>query len=103
MLLLVDAGNTRVKWALVDAGAELGCWRAFGSVSQAEVGTLAQAWQGLQFSRVLLSNVAGATLRQSLQAVLAIRIAAKADRVVRIKAATGRGQKQLSRSGPARL
>lgn len=72
MLLLVDAGNTRVKWALVDAGAELGCWRAFGSVSQAEVGTLAQAWQGLQFSRALLSNVAGATLRQSLQAVLAV-------------------------------
>ncbi|MGV8893723.1 MAG: type III pantothenate kinase [Burkholderiaceae bacterium] len=70
MLLLVDAGNTRIKWALVDAATELGRWRASGSVSHAEVGTLAQTWQGLQFSRALLSNVAGATLHQSLEAAL---------------------------------
>ncbi|NMM38428.1 MAG: type III pantothenate kinase [Glaciimonas sp.] len=71
MLLLVDAGNTRIKWALVDAATELGCWRAFGSVSHAEVGTLAQAWKNLRFSRALLSNVAGAALRQGLVAALA--------------------------------
>lgn len=72
MLLLVDAGNTRIKWALVDAGAELGRWSAFGSVSHAEVGTLARAWQGLQFSRALLSNVAGGALRLSLEAALRV-------------------------------
>ena len=74
MLLIVDAGNTRIKWALVDAAAGLdsmGRWSGFGSVSHAEVGTLTQAWQGLRFSRALLSNVAGAALRQSLEAALA--------------------------------
>ena len=74
MLLLVDAGNTRIKWALVDATAgldQLGRWSAFGSLGHAEVGTLARAWQGVQISRALLSNVAGAALRQGLEAALA--------------------------------
>lgn len=73
MLLLVDAGNTRIKWALVDAAGRdrLGRWRAFGSISLAETGMLAQAWQGLGISRALLSNVAGAALRASLEAALA--------------------------------
>lgn len=73
MLLLVDAGNTRIKWALVDAGGQdgLGCWRAFGSIGHAEIGTLAQAWQGLGIARALLSNVAGAALRQGLEAAFA--------------------------------
>jgi len=71
MLLLVDAGNTRIKWALVDATAGLGRWSAFGALGHAEAGTLAQAWQGLRFSRALLSNVAGAALRRSLEAALA--------------------------------
>lgn len=74
MLLLVDAGNTRVKWALVDVaaadGAALGRWNAFGSVSHAEVGTLAQAWQALPVARVLLSNVAGAAVRAALEDAL---------------------------------
>lgn len=78
MLLLIDAGNTRIKWALVDVAAAdatddaaLGRWSACGSVSHAEAGTLAQTWQGLRFSRALLSNVAGAALRQSLTDALA--------------------------------
>lgn len=74
MLLLVDAGNTRIKWALVDARAgrdALGRWSACGSVVHAEAGTLAQIWQGLGMSRALLSNVAGAALRQSMEAALA--------------------------------
>lgn len=78
MLLLVDAGNTRIKWALVDGaapdamdGAALGRWRASGSVSHAEAGTLAQAWQALPVTRVLLSNVAGAAVRALLEQALA--------------------------------
>lgn len=78
MLLLVDAGNTRIKWALVDVtaadgvvdGAALGRWSAFGSVSHAEIGTLAQAWQALPVARVLLSNVAGAALCAALEQAL---------------------------------
>ena len=81
MLLLVDAGNTRIKWALVDDtaaaadgavdGAALGRWQASGSVSHAEAGTLAQAWQALPVARVLLSNVAGAAVRARLEQALA--------------------------------
>ncbi len=78
MLLLVDAGNTRIKWALVDDAAAdardvaaLGRWKAFGSVSHAEAGTLAQAWQALPAARVLLSNVAGAAVRALLEQALA--------------------------------
>lgn len=78
MLLLVDAGNTRIKWALVDDAAAdshdvaaLGRWKAFGSVSHAEAGTLAQAWRALPVTRVLLSNVAGAAVRAALEHALA--------------------------------
>ena len=74
MLLLVDAGNTRIKWALVDARAgwdALGRWSACGSVTHAEAGMLAQIWRGLGVSRALLSNVAGAALRRKLEAALA--------------------------------
>lgn len=72
MLLLVDAGNTRIKWALVDDAAAhaLGRWNAFDSVSHAEFGTLAAAWQALPVTRVLLSNVAGAALRVALEDML---------------------------------
>ena len=73
MLLLVDAGNTRIKWALLDSSARpaLGAWHAAGSVARADVAQLEQAWRGCQVSRVLLSNVAGAEMRNALeQAVL---------------------------------
>lgn len=74
MLLLVDAGNTRIKWALVDlapAQQTPGNWHAAGSVARAEAAQLAQMWSSFNISRVLLSNVAGAGLREELeQAVL---------------------------------
>lgn len=73
MLLLVDAGNTRIKWAALasDQPAAPGQWAQFGMVARADIGTLAQAWQTLGISRVLLSNVAGAALREELERVLA--------------------------------
>jgi type III pantothenate kinase len=76
MLLLIDAGNTRVKWALLPDSAPhgdsaLGAWIASGSVARAEVRQLADAWRELAFDRVLLSNVAGVAMRAELeQAVL---------------------------------
>lgn len=74
MLLLVDAGNTRIKWALVDSGARgagaLGCWAASGSVACADVLQLAQDWRGAKIARALLSNVAGAALRDGLEQAL---------------------------------
>jgi type III pantothenate kinase len=75
MLLLIDAGNTRVKWALVSSGAlqqanALGCWSASGSVPRAEVRKLADAWRNLDIARVVVSNVAGSAMRDELEQTL---------------------------------
>ncbi|SFM54471.1 type III pantothenate kinase [Rugamonas rubra] len=74
MILLIDAGNTRIKWALVEVGAALGAWRAFGAVPHAELGQLPAAWNaalaGRHIHRALLANVAGAGLRAQLQLIL---------------------------------
>lgn len=75
MLLLIDAGNTRVKWAVVpaaerDPGA-LGRWTASGSVEHAQVGQLVNVWRSYHIVRVVLSNVAGAAMRAELEQALA--------------------------------
>jgi type III pantothenate kinase len=73
MLLLVDAGNTRIKWALVDRSAAEqtpGKWLQHGSVARAEAGSLIEAWRGFSIGRVLLSNVAGHELRGELERVV---------------------------------
>lgn len=75
MLLLVDAGNTRIKWAAVESGQPAkprapGQWTHFGMVARAELATLARAWQALAVSHVVLSNVAGTGLRDELEQVL---------------------------------
>lgn len=76
MLLLIDAGNTRIKWGVPD-NAELAPvtvdavrWRHAGAVERGAVAQLAQDWQGLAVRRVLVSNVAGPALRESLQSAL---------------------------------
>lgn len=74
-LLLVDAGNTRIKWALVE-GAEPGAlpvWGAAGECRHEQIVMLDQAWDGLQFSSIWAVNVAGP--------VVAGRIAQLADRL----------------------
>jgi len=76
VLLLIDVGNTRLKWGIAQDGRQLPAypdavrWRHFGTLDCADVAQLAQAWQGLGVSRVLISNVAGAALRESLQGQL---------------------------------
>lgn len=73
-LLLVDAGNTRVKWALVDnapdAPQALGEWPQAGRVEHAQLGQLVSAWRGKSIARVLLSNVAGESVRDAIEQVL---------------------------------
>jgi type III pantothenate kinase len=75
MLLLVDAGNTRIKWAAADASpaVPLAQWRSAGSVVHDQIESLAASWAALDVSRVLLSNVAGAAVRASLEGILAAR------------------------------
>ena len=79
MLLLIDAGNTRVKWALLAAAtyaggscdpALLGKWEDSGVVERDALGQLVELWRGRQVARVLLSNVAGENMRSQLDQVL---------------------------------
>jgi type III pantothenate kinase len=74
MLLLIDAGNTRIKWALADDGAGLGAWAASGELVHAELAqlpaTLQLALSGRTVSRALISNVAGDASGLSLRAAL---------------------------------
>lgn len=70
-MLLIDAGNTRVKWALAEEGEPAGnAWRAAGSVLHSEVAELAGLWSGMPIARVVIANVAGPRLRKSLKAAL---------------------------------
>lgn len=71
MLLLIDAGNTRVKWALAEDTAEAGDWIVSGALSHADLPQLAAQWQGPRPTRALLSNVAGSEIAAQLQAGVA--------------------------------
>ena len=75
MLLLIDAGNTRIKWALAAPAGAAGAWLASGAVAHAQLDTLQAAWSGLAISAVLLSNVAGAAIGARLRAQLPAGVA----------------------------
>ena len=71
MILLVDAGNTRVKWRVVSADAPARAL-AEGAVGHAEIDMLAaacRAWPGLV--RVLGCNVAGTSVAARVAAACA--------------------------------
>jgi type III pantothenate kinase len=74
MILLIDAGNTRVKWALVAPGAPLGEWTADGAATHADTPQLELAWceaaAAHQIERIVIANVAGNALRVQLEYVL---------------------------------
>lgn len=74
MLLLVDAGNTRIKWALAAQAAAPGDWLSHGAVLHAELERLPAAWMGHgrgdHISRAIVSNVAGPAMRAELEALL---------------------------------
>lgn len=68
MLLLIDAGNTRVKWALPDPAkpGQLGVWLRNGSLSHSELTLLQSLWDEYSIRRVMVSNVAGAAMQAQL-------------------------------------
>ncbi|MBI3283232.1 MAG: type III pantothenate kinase [Burkholderiales bacterium] len=78
MLLLIDAGNTRIKWAVPDLRAQRSgpapLWLQLDSVSHAEIAQLASQWQPLTLKRVLISNVAGAEIHNKLSTILAAAV-----------------------------
>jgi len=71
MLLLVDAGNTRIKWAIAAPDAAPGDWTAHGAVPHAELERLQAAWAGQGLARAIVSNVAGHAMEAQLTALLA--------------------------------
>lgn len=71
MLLLVDAGNTRVKWAAAQPQAAAGDWAASGAVAHQELPALAGQWQSLPLTRVLVANVAGEAVAAQIAATAA--------------------------------
>lgn len=75
MMLLIDAGNTRVKWALVAQNAALGAWQQLGAVMHADIADLESQWTlalpaDKAIERILIANVAGSALRVQLEYVL---------------------------------
>lgn len=69
-LLLIDAGNTRIKWAIAAPGAALGAWTLLDTVSHAGLDVAAGAWRKAGVARALISNVAGAALRERIAQAL---------------------------------
>jgi len=69
-LLLVDAGNTRIKWAVVGADAALGTWEAADAAPHAELDAMAASWRAAGVARAVISNVAGSEVRTRIAAAL---------------------------------
>jgi len=66
-LLAIDAGNTRIKWGVHDGER----WRARGWVATQRAGDLKAKFAQMPAPRaIMVSNVAGAALREKLQRVL---------------------------------
>jgi type III pantothenate kinase len=62
-LLAVDAGNTRIKWGLFDAGR----WNPCGALPTADAARLAQAWRDIGAPIAFASNVAGPEVERHLR------------------------------------
>lgn len=74
-LLLIDAGNTRIKWAIAAQGAALGDWTLADAVAHAGLDGAASAWRQAGVTRAIVANVAGAALRERIAQALPAGIA----------------------------
>ncbi len=79
-VLAIDAGNSRIKWGLFADGA----WQLRGALETSAVGEFAQALAAVPIPRhIVIANVAGATVRDGIEAALA-RFAVPVDWVVSV-------------------
>jgi type III pantothenate kinase len=63
-ILAIDAGNTRIKWGLHEAGA----WRATGAVETTNTDALAVSLRGaMPATAAIASNVAGAAVHAAIE------------------------------------
>ena len=68
MILLLDAGNTRLKWGLRQGGA----WLAQGALERERIGELLRVLPaGTRLERILFCNVAGAEVAAAVAQALA--------------------------------
>jgi len=72
MWLLIDAGNTRIKWALVEtrSASQLGGWSQFDTLTHEEFAQRPSVWTGHKLERIVISNVAGAAVKTQLTEAL---------------------------------
>ncbi|MBI1174864.1 MAG: type III pantothenate kinase [Sideroxydans sp.] len=67
-MLLIDAGNSRIKWALAEGAA----WLRQGALDSADATSLRQQFAALPVpDRILVSNVAGAAVAGQIRAACA--------------------------------
>jgi type III pantothenate kinase len=70
MILAVDCGNSRLKWGLHENGG----WRKTGTVPVSELPRLEKSWKRLASAdKVVVANVAGRSVRKSLETIFARR------------------------------
>ena len=63
-LLAIDAGNTRIKWGVIEAWG----WSSTGAIATANAAKLAKAWSEYpEGIRALASNVAGVEVQRSIE------------------------------------
>jgi type III pantothenate kinase len=68
MILVVDAGNSRIKWAFYEYGE----WLAQGAVSHQDLVRLGEAWKPYGApTAIAVSNVAGEKIRSALSLLFA--------------------------------
>lgn len=70
MRLLIDAGNTRVKWALTASDHSVPVWEAEGSVTHDALTGFASELKSHDIHAVWISNVAGDALARQLTQIL---------------------------------
>jgi type III pantothenate kinase len=71
-LLVVDVGNTRLKWAILDGATGI----ARGAITTEDaknISVLVDAWQSYNITHTIVSNVAGAVLCTAIEAALSSR------------------------------
>jgi len=75
MLLLIDAGNTRIKWGIPDTqqlpAPAHPAWLKITSVAHDQTDQLLAEWQQHKVTRILISNVAGSDVKTRLMNLLA--------------------------------
>lgn len=74
MLLLIDAGNTRVKWGIPKSNIPILKdtinWQYVGCVARDNIADLVNSWYLLPVTHAIIANVAGPILKKTLQQLL---------------------------------